>query len=37
MIKGDKIKVVGSVGKIKPPTQTVSYQIVSKLGSTIIP
>jgi len=37
MIKGNKIRVVGGVGKIKPPTQTVSYQIVSKLGSAVIP
>ena len=35
MIKGDKIKVVGSVGKIKPPT--VSYQIMATLASDLVP
>lgn len=35
MIKGDKIKVVGNVGKIKPPT--VSYQMVATLASNFVP
>jgi len=35
MIKGDKIRVIANVGKIKRPT--VSYQMVATLASDLIP